>query len=179
MLGLGLSLFQAKGALPLNWRGTWLWADLSLPKKVWIRSILHGPTEISSAFRAPSWDGRGPQTWAYQPPGLGSTFAPEPLGHLQVPILPSLRLVPLDACPKDSAYLDGKVSVEPTILTTGDPWLPHLRLRPCLRCYRKSRFCQGIPGMQRLLTRARFAHSPAQRLLVFYRAATSQVQRTC
>ena len=49
----------------------------------------------------------------------------EALGRLQVPTPPSLRLVPLDANPCEGLFLEGKVTVEPTIMTTGDPWLPH------------------------------------------------------
>ena len=55
--------------------------------------------------------------------GAKPPFSPdlEALGRLQVPTPPSLKLVPLD----EGLFLKGKVTVEPTIMTTGDPWLPH------------------------------------------------------
>ena len=49
----------------------------------------------------------------------------ESFGRYQVPDPPALRYVPLDVTPEESLFIWGKVTVEPTIMTTGDPWLPH------------------------------------------------------
>ena len=49
----------------------------------------------------------------------------EPFGGYQVQDPPALRQLPLEVEPAENLYLKGQVTVEPTIMTTGDPWLPH------------------------------------------------------
>ena len=49
----------------------------------------------------------------------------EPFGRYQVQDPPTLRQLPLEVQPSENLFVDGKVTVERTIMTTGDPWLPH------------------------------------------------------
>ena len=49
----------------------------------------------------------------------------EPFGRYQVQDPPALRQLPLEVDPRRSLFVQGKVTVEPTIMTAGDPWLPH------------------------------------------------------
>ena len=49
----------------------------------------------------------------------------EPFGRYQVQDPPTLRQLPLEVQPSENLFVDGKVTVEPTIMTTGDPCLPH------------------------------------------------------
>ena len=49
----------------------------------------------------------------------------EPFGRYQVQDPPALKQLPREVEPAESLFVKGQVIVEPTIMTTGDPWLPH------------------------------------------------------